>query len=608
MAEQPAVKVHWSLKPIHFCIHALHRRWHVRYRYNPKHLVADLMLAATVLALIVINVYIFFVFTKWTAVLQLQLNVEAPPVASGLPTTVTVNYRNTAYRGAVTDATLMMKWPSEFTVTAVDGGVYDAANGQVTVGTVPARGRGQVIFSGVWWADDGQRAPLTARLIYTQESPFGPQLSWEDGRTTTGELMAQGSGLDCTVAGQPDPIVTETPFAVTVNCLNRTAETITDVTVQLPADRYAVEFDETKALPDARWLAGTLEAGAELTQVFTLTRQTTTDSATADDFSLIVTGTRAGRRYALGRPTWSWPVYQPQIEWRLLTNESDQPAHPFPGETVNYTMVVANRETTTWQNPVVRLDFSNSAIDPDSLTSANRGWTKTATGWELARPSSLASQESWTNIDFSVTMKRRLAGETTAVIRPELTYERSFAGGDATVTARGPQWSDALSTDLTANVTARYYTRDGIQLGLGPLPPIVGFPTRYRLFAVITNNLNDVTNGRLTMTLPAAVFWDQTCPAPAERVKFDDQTRRLTIDFGTIAASGAQNSAVADASWCLTIIPTATQVGSWPVLASAIKFTGQDAVTGRDLERGLGIITTELPDDSLANKRGKVIQ
>ncbi|MEK7139574.1 MAG: hypothetical protein AAB817_02640 [Patescibacteria group bacterium] len=604
MDESSPIRIHWSLKPFHFCLHALRRRWHVRYQFNPAHLIADLMFLATIIALVAINGYIFFVFTKWTAGLQIQLTVEAPLIASGSPTTVTVKYANTAYRGAVTDARLIVEWPVGFTVTAVAGGHSDGTDGPVVIGTIPPHDRNAVTFQGVWWANDGEQAPIKARLIYTQESPFGPQLRWEDSRTASDQLSLVGSGVACAITGPPDLVVVGTPFEATVTCRNAAVDAVTDIVVQLPTTPYSIGPTAGGAITAAgQWLVGTLAADEERSTPVTLTRNPVEPPVDRDELRFEVRGKHVGQSYVLAHPVKSWAVYQPAIDWRATFTPT-----PFPGEVATYQINITNRESVNWQQPVLRLQFPASAIDPVTGTASDPAWQKTAAGWELAYPGGqLAPQATWTT-DFTVKIKSRPLGEIVAVVQPTLTYSRPLADRITTVTTWGPTWTEKLSTDLEATVGARYYTRDGIQLGLGPLPPIVGFPTRYRVLVVVTNTLHDVSAGRLVMTLPPAVFWDQTCSTPAELVTFDQSSRQLVIDFKTVAASTLQNSAVADASFCLTIIPTAGQVGTTPPLAVGLRFTGQDAVTGRAISHELNSITTNLLNDPLSIGKGKVIK
>src|SRR3989339_240821 len=60
--------------PWRFMIRKMGQRYQVRYKFNKKHLLADLLMFLGIIFLIVLNLYISFIFTKW--VVSLKVNVE----------------------------------------------------------------------------------------------------------------------------------------------------------------------------------------------------------------------------------------------------------------------------------------------------------------------------------------------------------------------------------------------------------------------------------------------------------------------------------------------------------------------------------------------------
>src|SRR3989344_3488044 len=59
-----------------------------------------------------------------------------------------------------------------------------------------------------------------------------------------------------------------------------------------------------------------------------------------------------------------------------------------------------------------------------------------------------------------------------------------------------------LPTTIKLQSSAKYYTTEGEQLGLGPIPPIAGQPTRYWLFINVSGFTHDLSDASVSAKLP----------------------------------------------------------------------------------------------------------
>jgi hypothetical protein len=163
-----------------------------------------------------------------------------------------------------------------------------------------------------------------------------------------------------------------------------------------------------------------------------------------------------------------------------------------------------------------------------------------------------------------------------------------------------------ISSLLEVKAAAFYYTKDGEQLGVGPLPPKVGERTKYRVVAYITNTTNDVEDAWFEAYLPPNVEWTGRYSVTAgESMDYFPSTGRVRWKVGTINAH-TDVSARIGASFEVALTPTEADAGASPLLVGKIVVTGVDSGTGAKIEAISRDITTALEFDTLAAGKGVV--
>lgn len=159
-----------------------------------------------------------------------------------------------------------------------------------------------------------------------------------------------------------------------------------------------------------------------------------------------------------------------------------------------------------------------------------------------------------------------------------------------------------LISELTASAAAFYHSEHGDQLGIGPLPPLVGLPTNYWIFFNAVNSGNVVKNFTLTARLANGLTLGSGRTVSSGELLYDEATRRLTWVIPELPALATDNRAGFD----IQIIPTADQVGQTPTLLSNISYIATDAFTGEQLSGSLDNITSDLSADKLNQGQGTV--
>lgn len=161
----------------------------------------------------------------------------------------------------------------------------------------------------------------------------------------------------------------------------------------------------------------------------------------------------------------------------------------------------------------------------------------------------------------------------------------------------------AINSDFSASAQARYFTPEGEPVGTGPLPPMAGSSTSYRVYWSMENRLHPLSGTRMSATLPTDAGWAGRTDASAGTLAYDETTRTVswTVDKwpdGTPAVRG----------WFdVTTLPSESDAGSLLRLVNASGAEATDTVTKARLSRVIPELTSELPEDADARGKGVVV-
>jgi hypothetical protein len=96
--------------------------------------------------------------------------------------------------------------------------------------------------------------------------------------------------------------------------------------------------------------------------------------------------------------------------------------------------------------------------------------------------------------------------------------------------------------------------------------------------------------------LPIYVKWIGPAAGSTEDISFNQTTREVIWNIGTVNPYTGFGS-TREASFVLSLKPSASQVGSVPQLMQAINLSGMDSFTGTQIKSTRGPITTLLVND-----------
>lgn len=161
------------------------------------------------------------------------------------------------------------------------------------------------------------------------------------------------------------------------------------------------------------------------------------------------------------------------------------------------------------------------------------------------------------------------------------------------------------STDIRLQSLARYYTAEGEQLGIGPLPPVVGATTKYWIFISLNGFDHNLENTLVSAKLPENVsLTGKSSVTMGDNMSFDLNSGEIKWNLGNILISDKDQAI--GLAFEVELTPSDGQVGSVAKLLDDIKISALDSITKENITKTNPPITTNLSGDKIANSDGVI--
>jgi hypothetical protein len=463
------------------------------------------------------------------------------------------------------------------------------APGASVQGEIPA------VFSGV----AGQEASVKFQLQYHLSDSNAIFTATSDYGITFGSspLSISVDGNSQTISGQP--------VQFTVNVTSNATEPINGALLSIT---YPFGFKLTSASPPSVtpgvWNLGNLNPG----QSRAVTLQGVLTGSPGDSRTFQITagtgGTATSTTVAtpLSTESYAMDITSSFLGLSVSVNGASSTTNVSPGESVAVSINYTNNLPTAIQNAVVVAKLSGAQINGATVLSTNgffrssdgsMYWDKTTTNGVL---SSIPSGGSGTlKFTFTAPTSAMLAKAT----NPDIVISLS-AAGQRTDQSGVPQNLQAalsqtvgITTDLEMAAQGLYYANPFGSTG--PIPPKAGTETTYALVFTVTNTTNEITNAKLTASLPPYVRWLGTYSPPNENISVNPDDGTVTWDLGTIAAGvGVNGNPSRQAAIAVGFTPSTSQIGSQPALLQNITLSGVDASSSQPISQTVANVTTNL--------------
>jgi len=150
---------------------------------------------------------------------------------------------------------------------------------------------------------------------------------------------------------------------------------------------------------------------------------------------------------------------------------------------------------------------------------------------------------------------------------------------------------------------ARYNLDAGTVVGQGPLPPVIGQETQYRIYLKLFSGSRGLAKVEVKTSLPAYINWvgvkdETTLGTP---LKYDEATRQVIWQIESLSA----NTQVM-ASFNVAVTPNDTQVNQLLILTNPVSLSATEQGTNNLVAKTTNLLTSDLLGDPVEQGQGRV--
>ncbi|MBN2884604.1 hypothetical protein JXE04_01640 [Patescibacteria group bacterium] len=159
-----------------------------------------------------------------------------------------------------------------------------------------------------------------------------------------------------------------------------------------------------------------------------------------------------------------------------------------------------------------------------------------------------------------------------------------------------------IASDFNLKANIYFHSPQGDQLGIGPLPPIVGIPTTYWLIVKAKNSGNDLKDFVFSANLAPGVELSGEESLLAGKYSYNKEQRRLIWQIDSLEASGGDYIA----NFGIDFTPASNQVGKNALILTNLQYHLLDTWTNAEVLGSLDNLDSSLPADHLNRGSGVV--
>jgi hypothetical protein len=549
----------------------LRKRHERHYKHSKFHLIADLTMVGIIVILLIIVLWLSF----WQPHAQISLEAGAK---QGIIKSAEIQTFHLKYKTNVANEnnSIAVNLPDNFEfVRAVPSNKYNRSTNTFNLGKLSSGSNGEVKISGYVFANIGSQQAISFNYNCSNCGKGGILSSYL--------FNIEDSSLEVEVTA-PEMIYNNIENKFRVNISNTSSKALKDIYLQV-SDAWLLSSNSN--IENNRIIVDKIKAGENKNIEFKLISP---NNRKSDKLLIATYLVKEGKALLQNKWQKEIEIIEPELKSQVtyLNNNNN---------IISFNLDFKN----TSNNTVSDLSFRVSANDNiilDNL-SLNQSVSKVELIDNIIRFKKTLEPSQSAHLSLKVEAK-----QLKSKINPEfeLRIEPFYLSKQNRFTYQISSEPIKLLSDLKTNIKAYYYSPQGDQLGIGPLPPIVGLPTTYWIFLDASNFGNSLSNFSLSGRLGDNVKWANKKSVVSGSVYQAPGSNKVTWHIRNMDNKALNNSA----RFALTLTPDKTQVNTIPLLFENITVSAQDNFAQKNINFSLENINTELSYDSLASGQGRV--
>lgn len=552
----------------------------------------------------------------------LELNIDGPArVVLGQETSYFINYSNTANE-PLASAEIRVSFPADFTVTSVE----PSSTGQVMdwrLGSVAYGDRGTFTIKGVFTGALGTTTAIQAVGSYRPASFNSDFEALATRQITYAESVLDG------VISLPEKALPGDKVRIAYTIQNRGTSSMRNLEarITLPpgfvreATSSAGQLDgDTVRLP-----LGDLAANASATAMVVGSFTSGAGGELPIHAEVGSLGTN-GIFLPAQKADAKISVLAGDLTLKLLVNGSSDDRSVSFGDSLRLALDYENTSGEELQNVTLRLRLEPLSASSSVSNSARVSGPVSArfVDWKGLEDSSSGTVKgdtlSWTNDQLGA-LKRLPVGadggiELSVPVIAAAQAVSGIAGFQAVFEATVETVGDAkldrtvktqpliikFRTDADLTSEARYYSEEGAPEGSGPLPPVVGQTTTYRINWTVTKSMHELKDIRVSAVLPNSVSWPKNAIVSAGVISYDEASREVRWELNKMPDGVNEVTAEFDVAFT----PANSDAGRFAPLIGETRFQAYDNQIDETVNLVKLGLNTDLQNDENAKGKGVV--
>lgn len=525
---------------------------------------------------------------------SLVLNITAPPdIKSGDTTQIIVDYQNPTNR-PLANLIIRLQLPPAFHVLETSPTLATQESDlSWTIGSLGQQSDGRIVINGQWLATVGSSQKVQA------VATFKPvQFNSEFTKIAAKDILSSASVLSVSA-----PDSSDVPIGFPVDCQfslinsGSTPSPEANFSVTTPPGFAVKKLDPS--LPEGsalNWLVPSLAPG----QTYRVSVQNILSaSAQSGDCLGELSFSGAGDQSLLQSTTAQhFNVLGSDLITELIVNGSATDAIIEPGKPIVVTARIKNLSADPKTNLKLVLDFQPESGLPIAWSKADLGGGKLAADGVTFSGGSLGSLSGGGEVTFrsSYPLKDTLSASDLN----SFSVVARLVSADLTIQSLPVKISLGGGVKLTSS--ASYGSLTDNDPDFGPLPPKVGVPTSFVInWSATKEAASPLDNIVIRATLPNNVIFESPGLSSVGEISYDLNTKTVSWQVPKLS-----DSSTITASFVVSLIPTATDVGKIVDLLSSLTLSAHDSNLNRVITASADKITTAFPNDSPEAGKGLV--
>lgn len=587
----------------------------VQHHSRLKAFFIGIILVSLVLSSVTWLGFILFNPNKSTSNKSIQLNFTAPQdIASGDEVIYSLEYKNID-KVTIKNVEIMVRYPDGFEFISAEPLADNSYNTSWKIGDLSRGDSGKIVIKGKLIGSVGEIKTITATASFRPEN-FSSD--FKEGSQFSHQITS--SILELAIEG-PDKVLPQKKSIYKITYKNNSEQDLTNVKIiAIYPNNFIFQESNPKTFQaeggqalNNEWRFETLakksEGTIEITGGFVADpKQNLADMkfqigfvSENSDFSL------------QHEKIFQTEIVDTNLNLNLIINGSAQNQPIGFGQTLTYSLAYKNLGQKELDDVSFSVMIDSEIVDWETLEDKNGGkidgnqitWGKDQISqFDLIRPLDEGT------IDFSIKIKEGARidlnkAKLIVVSKASASILKIGEIESPDVKIESSEIQNNINTDIDLKVEGRYFDDDNIAVGIGPLPPVVGQLTTFRIYWSISNSLHEVTDVVVKAILPQGVDWYDKQYIKTGNLKFDSATREVTWTIGRIPANKSYDDV--NCWFDVSVTPTEKQLRKLIILIDQPTLTATDKSTETEITKTGKAITSNLEDDEIGGGKGLVI-